>query len=735
MSIWLRILPFTLSLLIWILIFSLWPSSQISQTTPTLAWLNIALLSILSILLFAYAIKLSWQRSEPRPGSRLRAKLVIGLVSMLLIPAGALQITANQMVEKGMDVWFDVRVDTLLDRALNLAQGFYARIDHDLQQNLNHHIQDDALLNHIAGLPLSYSLLNSQMTSILNQEGWQSLQLYDRNERMIAAVQHEGLSTLNSEALTEQARLAFTLGQTRTELKNKNNAEILVAYAPIIIHQNTIALLRAEMQLPAGLVQHARAVEADYRTYKELERHRQSIRATFTHNMLFMTLIIVMAVGLVALSFARRLTSPIGNLARALKQITDGDLNVSIPNAPNDDLGALVHSFNRMALRMKKNVEALEQAQLDVTDALSSSRQRQYVLETLLANLQSGVLLLNNQGDIRLINQSMRDLLILSNKDWVSGSNFSQLSQGKIHLLHDFYTELIHQNGETLQRELEFTIKGESRFLLARGAQLNASGLSGFSGYLLLIDDVSQLAEAQRHRAWAEVAQRLAHEIKNPLTPIKLAAERLQRRFREQVDHHDVFDSCTHAIIGQVERLQRLIADFSTLARLPKPNCKPRSCNTFIQEMRDLYSAYPRAQVETPDQELQCICDADQIRQILINLMENALAATHDNQGKVRFYLRMQEGMIGFHIEDEGDGIPSDIQEHIFEAYYSTKSEGSGLGLSIAKRIADEHQGSLELVEAANPTHFCLLLPTSETRQQTLPLNDTAQLTQTLEQT
>ncbi|MDQ6967217.1 MAG: ATP-binding protein [Mariprofundaceae bacterium] len=710
MSLWVRILPLLLSIALWVVIAWLWPSHT-SPDLQVVAWVNISLLSALSVLLFLYGMKLFLQRKEPRPGSRLRAKLVIGMVGMLLIPAGALQIAANQMVEKGMNVWFDVRVDTLLDRALSLAQGFYSRIDQDMRHNLEQYMNDDALLSDIANLPGSYRSLNTRMMDVLKREGWQSIQLYDRNERLIAAVQAEGLSDFKPEAFTEQALVTLTMGRISSELFNIQNEEMLIAYAPIRIHQHIVALLKVKTVLPTGLIQHARAVESDYRTYKELERHRQSIRDIFTHAMLFITLVIVLVVGFIAVAFARRLTSPIGQLAHALKKITDGNLDVSIPNASDDELGDLVHSFNRMALHMKQNVEALEKAQVDLSDALTSSRQRQYVLETLLANLQSGVLLLNEHGEIRLMNQSLRELLILQPNEWVSGRNFADLSRGKLHLVHDFYDELSHQQNETLQRELEITIQGEKRHILARGARLNGSGLSGFSGYLLLLDDVSQLAEAQRHRAWSEVAQRLAHEIKNPLTPIKLAAERLQRRFRSQVDNHDVFDSCTHAIIGQVERLQRLVADFSTLARLPKPHCKSVQCATFVQELRDLYSAYSRVRVADMPTDLSCHCDADQVRQILINLMENALAATEDEQQHIRLYLSHDNEMVRFHIEDDGAGIPEAVREHMFEAYYSTKSTGSGLGLSIAKRIADEHAGDLSLVSSSSPTHFCLALP------------------------
>jgi len=709
MTLWIRSLPIIFAAFLCALTIWLWPKGHL-QDVPLLAWINMTLLIVISIALCIYGIYLMRQIS-PRPGSRLRAKLVLGLMGMLLIPAGILQVAANQMVEKGMNTWFDMRVDTLLDRSLNLAQGFYARIDQDLQRNLEQYSQDNVLIADISGLPLSYRALNQKLNDIIQKEGWKSLQIYDRNERLIAAIQLEGLANMQATPWSDQARLSFTLGKVSSELVHQGQDESMVAYAPVFIQQNTVALIKATVSLPHDLVQHARAVETDYRTYRSLERDRQSIRKTFTQSMLFVTLMVVFAVGFVALIFSRRLTRPIGQLARALEQVTEGDFNVYIPHIPDDDLGTLVTSFNRMALRMKQNIEALEHVQHDLTQALSNSRQRQYVLETLLGNLQSGVVLMNEKSQIRLINQSFHKLFSLTEKQWRTGHDFSDIARHHLPIVDDFYSELQHQHNHSLQRELTWTLQGQTHHILARGEKLEASGSAEVSGYLLLFDDVTALADAQKNRAWSEVAQRLAHEIKNPLTPIKLAAERLQRRFRTQVEPTDIFDRCTSAIITQTERLQRLISDFSTLARLPEPICKPTHCNTLLEEMRDLYSAYPRVRIETNPHDLYAICDADQIRQVLINLMENALAATAEHRQAVAFYLKHEAPFIAFHIEDMGEGIPDAHQQHLFDAYYSTKAEGSGLGLSIAKRIADEHNGNLHLISPKKPTHFCLYIP------------------------
>jgi len=705
-----RLIPLFMAVMLLTVTVLLWPS-QDDGGSP-LAWVNVAIMLGLSLLLIQYGIRLLREHSEPRPGSRLRAKLVIAMIAMLLVPAMVIQMAASQMVERGMDVWFDVRVDTLLDRALNLAQGFYERVEKNMKRNLLDYISDGVLLAAVSG-NMDYRSTNAYLNEIRQTEGWQKVELFDINERQIGAVQTGELSTLQMTSLNETARLSMHLGRVVTELVTRDDGEVAVGYAPLIGPTSVIGLLRVEIQLPTGVIQNARAVEADYRSYRQLEHNRQKISATFTHVMLFMTLVVVLLAGLVALLFARRLTSPIGDLANALRRVTEGDLDVVISESPQDELGSLARSFNKMATRLKQNVAAIEQAQKDLTQALDNSRQRQYVLESLLANLHTGVVLVDGDGRVRLLNQAVRDILHLPD-NWIPSADILQVSHGNLRDIGDFYDELRHQKEELLQREFDVALpEGKILHVLARGARLSASGTK-FSGYLLVIDDISDLAEAERAKAWAEVAQRLAHEIKNPLTPIKLSTERLQRRFRTQVDNTEVFDVCTKAIIDQVERLQRLIADFSTLARMPQPKIREIPVNTLLQDMNELFHSYQRVHVKMMDGQSDsiCQCDPDQIRQILINLMDNAIAATGDGEHhSVRLYAELTDEFVAWHVEDDGDGITEEAASKLFEAYYSTKVNGSGLGLAIAKRIAEDHGGELKLVSRTGPTHFCLKLP------------------------
>ncbi len=705
----LRFLPILLALGLALAAVGFWPGEE-GGRQQWVAWLNVLLLLAISGGVIVYGLRLLAEKRERRPGSHLRFKLVLALVGMLLVPSVVIQVAANQIVGRGLDVWFDVRVDTLLDRALSLAQDFYSRVKADMNKSMPQYIRDsDLQQGMVAGV--DYGALTDRLAKVREHEGWNRLQLFDKHGRLLADAQEVALGALEAPPLGSNAKLAMTIGNVVTEISGTDAGETVVAYAPLFGEGKTvIGLLRAEVELPPSVVKSARAVEADYRDYRELERNRQSIQSLFTHTMLITTLLVVVIAGIVALIFARRLTSPIGELAQALHRVTEGDLDVSIPVDRQDELGSLVISFNRMTMRLKQNVDALQKAQNDLTEALGSSRQRQHILESLLANLQTGVLLVDPGGHIRLLNQSLKSFLELP-ASWMPGRDLLKGCRGRLKPVGSFYDELTHQEQGSLQRELNISVGQKNLHVLARGVRLRELGVGGMSGYLIVLDDVSSLAEAQRSRAWAEVAQRLAHEIKNPLTPIKLAAERLQRRFRDSVADVQVFDSCTYAVISQVERLQRLISDFSMLAKLSKPRLKYVDIRYVLTEMGELYGSYKRIKVELPDEDMMCPCDPDQLRQVLINLLENALAATQENDGAVSLSVSGDGDFVDLHVQDYGDGIVESGIEHLFEPYFSTKSDGSGLGLAISRRIADEHEGSLELVSVANPTHFRLRLP------------------------
>ena len=700
--------PFVVAILLFTVGILSWPSHD-QFGSVYLNWLTVFLFFVLAIVFFLVGIYRLKSTKEEHAGSYLRTKLVAAMVLMVLIPSLLLQLTANQVIDKGLDVWFDVRVDTLLDKAMSLAQGFYSGAESDMELSLSQVAQDDDFPLEIVTQPLGTMLISQHLSKLIDQYGWHKVELFDVSERLIAVaskqVAGQQFSDLKIRDLSDMARLSKVLGRQAVEHEVRKNGEYVMGYLPLYMQQRFVALLRAEIRLPDDVTLSARSIEADYKSYRELERHRQGIQEIFTHTLMIAMLLITCIAGLLALFFARKLTTPIEELALALKRVEAGEFDVLVPVHAEDELGSLARSFNSMTAKLRQNMEMLQQTQEELTGALVSSRQRQYVLENLLSNLQSGVILLDQSGDIRLMNQACQELLLIpeSTQKKVSIFDFSEVHLAPV---LNFFRTLETQGLDSLQHEIELLHGFQTIKILARGTVLGKQEDQLFSGWLLVFDDVTQLAEAQKHQAWSEVAQRLAHEIKNPLTPIKLSTERLQRRFRSQVDRVDIFDTCTKAVITQVERLQRLLADFSNLATLPKPRTEVVSIRSLLQDLRELYSAYQNVTFEGLPEGEVC-CDPDQVRQVLINLIDNALAT----KTPVRVYVEVTEGDTKFYVQDEGPGIDEKTQKHMFEPYFSTKRDGSGLGLAIAQRITEEHDGTLMLVSAASPTRFCMCLP------------------------
>jgi len=699
-------LPFIVVLILSGAIYLVWPSPN--QFGPTyLNWINVFLLLFFTIMILILGLRNLRQKKQLSVSFNLRTKLVTAMVLMVLLPSLILQITANQIITRGFDIWFDVRVDTLLDKAMNLAQGFYADIESDMELSLTQVVSDNNFPE-LEPTPLGSLVLNQYMEKLISKYAWDKLELFDASERIVATAQRklqgQDFHDLEASPVSETGRLSIALGRYAVDHEVRKDGEYVIGYLPLLSQRRLIGLFRAEVKLPEDITTSARSIETDYRTYRELDRHRQGIQEIFMHTLMIAMILIISIAGVFAMMFARRLTSPVEELAAALKQVEVGDFDALVKTDAKDELGSLAASFNSMNARLKYNMQTLTETQSELTNALVNSRQRQYVLENLLANLHSGVVLLDGAGEIRLMNHACRSLLMLPahKEDKTSIYDFSE-----VHLkpVLTFFETLQTQNLEGLQQELVISQGFQTVKMLARGTSLGGED-DVFSGWLLVFDDITQLAEAQKHRAWAEVAQRLAHEIKNPLTPIKLSTERVKRRFRNQVDDVKVFDTCTDAVINQVERLQRLLADFSNLATLPKPKMAEVTIASLLLEMRELYSPYSNLTFEGMP-EGSVYCDADQIRQVLINLIDNALAT----KAHVRVYVEVTDQDTRFYVQDEGSGIDENAKEHIFEPYFSTKAEGSGLGLAIAQRISEEHHGQLQLISASSPTRFCLWLP------------------------
>ncbi len=678
-----------------------------------LAWINLGLLGTGAAALLGAAIKLLHE-GPPPPGVRLRIKMQSVIGVLVLVPVLLTQYAASAIVDKGLATWFDVRVERLLDEALAIAQGFYARLKSDVRRDA------EVLARHPAVVAAALQSGAAEtaaraMQALARLHGWTAVELFDAAGRLVVGLRGDGTPILEPMPWSEGARIAARLGRSTVEVLGTPTGEEVRAHAPVRFGGVLVGLVRVTMEPAAHVAKSARAIERDYRKYRVLARERAALRELFVQATLFVG---ILAGGLgvwLAGAFARRIAHPLGEIAEALARVGEGDVQARAPVRGNDEIAELARAFNAMAERLQRNLAAIERTQRELAEALGASRQRQQILEALLARLDVGVVLVDAALRIRLVNAAWHELLELG-EDWAPGASLAARATGKCAFLREIFDELVHTHDRVdVERDWESPTRGLRR-LSVHASWLEGAGRGAFTGVLFVVADITELARAEEARAWAEVARRLAHEIKNPLTPVRLAAERMLRKLRDKLAGQDaaVLERACTTIVSQVQRLERLVNDFSRMARLPRPEPVPVRAADVLAEIAELYRPRPEVCVEMPKEALIALADADLIKQVLINLVENALFAVGERAaaGSVRVGAASgADGWVEFIVEDDGPGVEESVATRLFEPYVSTKPGGSGLGLAIARRIAEEHGGELVLARRKKPTRFVLRLP------------------------
>ncbi|MBS0570335.1 MAG: HAMP domain-containing protein, partial [Proteobacteria bacterium] len=470
-------------------------------------------------------------------------------------------------------------------------------------------------------------------------------------------------------------------------------------------------LLQALYPLPARLQALTTGVEQANFDFQRLKFLRTSLKLTFTLVLTFVLLLSVLFALMLAFGIARRLTAPIGRLAAATRAVGAGRYDTPLPVGSRDELGFLLASFNQMQ-------RELEQSNARLTHSAQETENQRAYLKAVLERLSAGVLGIDRGGTLRTLNRAAESILEVPLARYI-GQPLSVLRRDHPPLAPLLDPILAHaREGVREWREEVVLAQGdERRLLLLRGAELSGAD----AGIVAVFDDLTQLDRAQRDAAWAEVARRLAHEVKNPLTPIQLAAERLRRRFigRLSTDDAEVLDRATHTIVAQVEALKALVNAFGDYARPPQIETRPLDLHALAGEVVDLYENDQRIQLtrrfEARDPVLRA--DPGRLRQLLHNLIKNALEAIGDARKPhidvaTRDIVDNAQTWIELSVADNGPGLPQGFSERWFEPYTSSKQRGTGLGLAVAKKIAEEHGGGIRAEDrAGGGAVFTLRLP------------------------
>lgn len=685
---------------------------------------NIAIFGIINVvimlvILLVYLVSrnvvklLLESRSNPL-ATRLRTKLVFSFVGLSLVPTMLLFFASAGFINNTIHNWFNTQVESSLSESLEVAQTYYKN---SASNSLYYGRQ-------ISGFIRSQKLLNQDNLPQLEDLIRQKQKEYNLGVVEVYSAQREELVRASNPEVpkaefTNPASEDIVRGLAGSELTRINptgKADLIRGIVPIYSTWNETDVVGAVVvnyYVPYSLVNKMKEITSSYHEFRQLKILKNPIRAGYILTLFLITSVIVFFAYWMGVYLANSMTRPVQELVDATRAVAGGNLDVHIETASVDEIGMLVQSFNRMTDDLRDKQQALNQFNLELTRINQEIEQRRRYMEIVLRNVAAGVISVDNGGVITTINKSAEKLLNI-NTGSVLGKNFREvLRDSHLDIVKATLRDLLVSKQDTINRQVFLDVRG-TRLALHLHLTMLRDEAGNFMGTVLVLDDLTQVMKAQRMAAWREVARRIAHEIKNPLTPIQLSAQRLRKRYLTRFsDDEKVFDECTEMIIKSVDELKNLVNEFSNFARMPAIQPEPNDLNEIIRETLTLYQEGHRGvRFEfSPDGNVpQMKIDRNQIKRVVINLLENAVAAMEE-KGIVAIATRFDAELklASFSIADNGPGIAKEDKPRLFEPYFSTKKSGTGLGLAIVSSIISDHNGFVR-VRDNQPQGACFVV-------------------------
>jgi nitrogen fixation/metabolism regulation signal transduction histidine kinase len=657
-------------------------------------YLSAAILLLLSVIILVNLLRVFHQWRTRQAGSRFTLRLMTGFLVLSLLPVLIVSVFSMKLIGERIDRWFSVPVEHALDDSLELSEIALAT------RNRQHLAELERLKRAIAGQDrYAIPLLLDQFLQL----GAREVFLLDEGQNMVAlgvADTTTLIPHMPDRSLFQALKIRdyyYTLEPVGT--KNLFSRVAMRVQYGVDNQQNGI--LTALFPISEREQSLSDSVGAARNEYKSLNFQRNATKDAFRLMILVIMVLTVLLALWAAFIFSRRLTSPVRTLVEGTLAVAAGDLQKKLPVEEKDDFSLLARSFNTMTKRLSDAQQEREQARRQL-------QQEHDYLHVVLEHLSSGVISLDENGIIRRVNSAASNILRQPLLDHV-GQAMKEISNALPDLLpfcdvvQPHLLKLADEN--EWQAEINLTTSAGRQLLVCRGASLPANALGQRGGSVLVFDDVTDLIQAEHDAAWGEVARRLAHEIKNPLTPIQLSAERLTRKLSGELneDSANFLKRMTNTIIQQVDNLKLMVNAFSEYARAPSLHLQRVDLNALVQEVAELYRMNEariaiQLQLDTGVPLLRL--DINRIRQLLVNLIKNGLEALEENQttaGVITLttsYLA-DVGQVALCVQDNGAGIPAELLPRLFEPYVTSKHKGTGLGLAIVKKIVEEHAGHL----------------------------------------
>ena len=686
---------------------------------------NLTILVALVFVLARNIVKLLVEKRRALPFAHFRAKLVAVLLGMTLIPAVLVLLVGSGLIRTSVDRWFNAPVDDVLSSANAIAGDYYQE-----RQRLVS-AEAERLASALGELDLSSATVTAVRDIVepgVLQERLGLVEVYrvelagDASEPLFVPIVEVGMATLPriaSSASSEQLVARAVAGSASTPVVEPlpDGGDLIRSAVPIRSSASAPpqGVVIASEYVTGQFAARARRMTQAYEDYQQLRVLRQPLAGVYLSFFLTLTLMILVGATWMGLYLAKRITRPVQMLAAAAKEIGAGHLDHRVEAETRDEFGSLIEAFNRMASDLSASRHRLERSSIDLERRHQDVEARRRYVETILERIAAGVVSVDAAGHIRTMNSAASRLLGLDAR--TSGLPASAVfGSPELKPLVALVDEATRSRTDALPQEVTIARAGRELHLAVMTTPLRREdGVS--DGAVLVFDDVTPLIRAQKVAAWREVARRLAHEIKNPLTPIQLSAERLRRHFASApLQTRDLVEECTTTIVGEVESLKGLVDEFSQFARMPAPRAQSTDLHALLADVLALYQGiFERVELRLRRAESlpKVSLDYEQIRRVLINLIDNAIEAM-DQQGVIDIETQhdVAEHLVRIIVADNGPGIPPAEREKLFLPYYSTKRRGSGLGLAIVRRIVAEHGGSIDVTDnVPRGTRFVIELP------------------------
>lgn len=659
--------------------------------------LNIMALLVLIVMVGRNVVKLMFERRKGILGAKLRSRLMGAFVLIAIVPMTLSFVVASGLISEAMEGWFSTQVESAVSGSVSIARQHVASVKNYVR-TANARICED-----IRSIGDARGISPKRLESLRQLNDLFSIQVVSPDRAVVVESTHPAaeVETFEEPPLAEDALREARLGDFAMRVEERGASQFIRAYGKI-----RDGIVVTSYRMDSEIVDAQRMVNDSFREYEELKSFKHPLKSNFFLTLALFNLLTIFGAIWIAFFVSKQITGPIQKLAEGTKSVARGNYDFELQPMRDDEMGSLVESFNQMLRDLRSSRDTAERGRL--------------LIDTILANLAVGVIALDTTKGVTAVNSAAGSLLEIDHERYQPGSPLSALLRAQEYeairpLLEELNTAGGLVDSSVIESEIRVQNGGRELLILCTAGRI--IGTEGLSlGYVLLFDDITDISRTQHLSAWRDVARRIAHEIKNPLTPLQLSAQRLERILKGS-EVSETVTECTTAIVEHVEIIKRLANEFSEYGRMPTARFISTDLVALAQSTVSLFTAqHPGVAFSFKSDERipELLLDPEQIRGVIINVLNNAVAAVEGGAGRVdvRVSFDRKSRRASLEFADNGPGIPAADKNRIFEPYYTTKRGGTGLGLAIVSSVISDHQGEVRVFDnSPKGARFVVTLP------------------------